>query len=115
MKTLSTCWTSDGGAFGVATSLKVLLVETFLGQAVEGLPAGRLGAGGELEGGCRAHAAATNFVLAIGGCLMFVGLAACSGLRWLALLCNCRCNVGQRRRAALAATTRWDDLACSGL
>jgi len=75
----------------------------------------RLGAGGELKGGCRAHAAATNVVLATGGCLMFVGLAACNGLRRLALLCSCQCGVGQRRRAALAATTRWDDLACSGL
>jgi hypothetical protein len=77
--------------------------------------AGRLGASGELDGGCRAHAAATNVVLAIGGCLMFVGLAACSGLWRLALLCNCQCGVGQHRRAALAATTRWDDLTCSGL
>ena len=77
--------------------------------------AGRLDAGGELEGGCRAHAAATNVVLATGGCLMFVGLAACSGLRWLALLCSCQCDVGQHWRMALAATTRWDDLTCSGL
>jgi hypothetical protein len=38
VKTLSTCWTSDGGAFGVATLLKALLVETLLGQAAEGLP-----------------------------------------------------------------------------
>ena len=77
--------------------------------------AGRLSAGGELEGGCRAYAAATNVVLATGGCLMFVGWAACSGLRRLALLCSCQCGVGQRRRAALAASTRWDDLTCSGL
>jgi hypothetical protein len=77
--------------------------------------AGRLDAGGELEGGCRAHEAATNVVLAAGGCLMFVGLAACSGLRRLALLCSCRCGVGQHRSAAHAATTRWGDLTCSGL
>ena len=38
MKALSTCWTSDGGAFGVVTFLKASLVETLLSQAVEGLP-----------------------------------------------------------------------------
>ena len=84
------------------------------GRAATGV-AGRLGVGGELEGGCRAHAAATNVVLATGGCLMFVGLAACSGLRRLALLCSCRCGAGQRRSVVLAATTRWGDLTCSGL
>jgi len=84
------------------------------GRTATGM-AGRLGASDKLDGGSRAHAAATNVVLAIGGCLMFVGLAACSGLRRLALLCNCQCGMGQRRRAALAATTRWDDLTCSGL
>ena len=85
------------------------------GGGLAGGLVGRLGAGGELEGGCRAYAAATNVVLATEGCLMFVGLAAYSGLRRLALLCSCRCSVGQRRRAALTATTRWDDLTCSGL
>ena len=38
MKALSTCWTSDGGAFGGVTFLKASLVETLLSQAVEGLP-----------------------------------------------------------------------------
>ena len=36
VKALSTCWTRDGGAFGVVTFLKASLVETLLGQAVEG-------------------------------------------------------------------------------
>ena len=44
MKTLSTCWMRDGGAFGIATLLKAFLVETLLDQAVEGLsPAWRGG------------------------------------------------------------------------
>ena len=38
MKTLSTCWTGDGGAFGVVTFLEASLVETHLDQMVEGLP-----------------------------------------------------------------------------
>ena len=46
-------------------------------------------------------------------CLSVV--AACSGLRRLALLGNGQCGVGLRRRTALAASTSWDDLACSGL
>jgi hypothetical protein len=31
VKALSTCWTSDGSAFGVVTFLKVSFVETLLG------------------------------------------------------------------------------------
>jgi len=42
-------------------------------------------------------------------------LAACSGLRRLALLGNCWFGVELRQKIALAATTLWDDLACSGL
>ena len=38
VKVLSTCWTSDGGAFSIVTFLKASLVETLLGQAVEGFP-----------------------------------------------------------------------------
>jgi hypothetical protein len=99
------------------------LVEGVVGGDISRLGGGRtatgvavrLGAGGELKGGCRAHAAATNVVLATGGCLIFVRLAACSRLQRLALLCSCQCGVGQRRMAALAATTRWDDLTCSRL
>jgi len=42
-------------------------------------------------------------------------LAACSGLRRLALLGNCQCGVGLRQMAALAAPSSCDGLACSGL
>ena len=35
---LSTCWTSDGGALGVVTSLEASLVETHLGQFMEDSP-----------------------------------------------------------------------------
>jgi len=42
-------------------------------------------------------------------------LAACSGPRRLALLGNCQCGVGLRRRTALAASAAWDDLAGRGL
>ena len=38
VKTLSTCWTGDGGAFGVVTFLEASLVETHLSQMMEGLP-----------------------------------------------------------------------------
>ena len=38
VKTLSTCWTGDGGAIGVVTFLEVSLVETHLGLTVEVLP-----------------------------------------------------------------------------
>ena len=38
VKTLSTCWTGDGGAIGVVTFLEASLLETHLSQTVEGLP-----------------------------------------------------------------------------
>ena len=42
-------------------------------------------------------------------------MAACSGLRRLALSGNGQCGVGLRRRTALAATASFDNWACSGL
>ena len=38
VKTLSTCWTGDGGAIGVVTFLEASPVETHLGLTVEVLP-----------------------------------------------------------------------------
>ena len=83
-------------------------------KATDGL-AGRLGAGGELEGGCLAHAAETKIILAAGIVTWMLDLAACSGLQRLTLLGNCQCGVGLRRKAVLAAPSPWDDLVCSGL
>jgi hypothetical protein len=45
----------------------------------------------------------------------FVGVAAGSGLRRLALLGNRQCSAGHRRETALATSVVWDDLACNGL
>jgi len=83
---MSTCWTSDDGAIGVVTFLEASGDPSRLdGGRLAGCLAGRLGAGGELEGGCRAHAAATNIMLAAGGCHLDVGFgrlqrAATSGV-----------------------------------
>jgi hypothetical protein len=70
VKTLSTYWTGGGGALGIVTFLEASLVETHLGQMVEGLPVAWQGGSlqsGELEGGCRAHAAVIKILLAAGG------------------------------------------------
>lgn len=47
----------------------------------------RLGANGELEGGCRAQATVTEIMLAVGGCRMDVGVGclqrtAAVGVAW---------------------------------
>ena len=117
MKALSTCWTSDGGAFGVVTFLKAhwwRYISARRWKATGGL-AGRLGVGDELEGGCLAHAAAIKIILAAGVVTWMLDLAACSGLRRLTLLENCQCSVGLRRKAVHAAPSSWDDLVCSRL
>ena len=118
VKTLSTCWTGDGGAICVVTFLEASPVETHLGLTVEVLPvAWRDGL---------VQVASLNGVANLvrwrpkscwwpGGVTWMLVLAACSGLRRLALLGNCQCGVGLRRRAALAAPISWDGLACSGL
>ena len=118
VKTLSTCGTSDGGAIGVATFLEASLVETHLGQFMEDSPVAWHGCtvqSGKLKGGCRAQAVATEIMLVAGVVAWMLVLAACSRLRRLALLGNCRIVVELRQKTALAATTLWDDLACSGL
>ena len=77
--------------------------------------AGRLGASGELEGVAELMRRRPTSCWRPGVASCFVGLTTCSGQRWLALLFSCQCSAGQRRRAALVAMTRWDDMACSGL
>ena len=77
--------------------------------------AGRLGAGGELKGVAELMRRRPTSCWRPEVASCFVGLTACSGQRWLALLFSCQCSAGQRRRAALVATTRWGDLTCSGL
>jgi len=117
VKALSTCWTSDGGAFGVVTFLKAhwwRYISARRWKATGGL-AGRLGAGGEFEGGCLAHAAETKIILTVGVVTWMLDLAACSRLWRLTLLGKCQCGVGLRRKAALAAPSSWDGLVCSGL
>ena len=49
------------------------------------------------------------------GLSYFVVVAADSGLRWLVLLGNRQCGVGQRWEMVLAASALWDELACTGL
>jgi len=71
-------------------------------------------ADGWLEGGCSAFVAAAKFTPAGRGLRTGVALAARSGPQRLALLGNCQCGVGLRRRTALAASTPWEDLVCSG-
>ena len=70
------------------------------GGGLAGGLAGRLGAGGELEGVADLVRRRPKSCWWPGVVTWMLVLAACSGLR---------------RRAALAAPTSWDDLACSGL
>jgi hypothetical protein len=71
---------------------------------------------GEFDGACQAYVKAFAVVVAARGCRIFVGLAVCSGMRRLALLSGgCYCGVGLCQKRTLAASTTWDDQACSGL
>jgi len=104
--------------FWRATLLKALLMETLLGQAAEGLPLAWRGGSvqvASLMGVVELMRRRPTSCWRPGVASCFVGLTACSGQRWLALLFSCQCSAGQRRRAALVAMTMWDDLACSGL
>ena len=118
VKTLSTRGTSDGGAIGVVTFLEASLVETHLGLTVEVLPVawqGGLVQVASLKGVAELVRRRPKSCWRPGVVTWMLVLAACSGLRRLALLDNCQCGVGLHRRAALAAPISWDGLACSGL
>ena len=85
------------------------------GGGLAGGLVGRLGAGGELEGVADLVRQRPKSCWWPGVVKWMLVLAACSGLRWLALLGNCQCGVGLRHEAVLAKPSSWDDLACSGL
>lgn len=114
------CPPLDGGAFGGVTSLEASFAETHLSlwlcrcRRGQGWPLPVVRQGGWCRRLARRglpspHGGGQNYARSQGSSLGCRFLAACSGPRRLALLGNCQCGVGLRRRTALAATTSWED------
>ena len=125
VKTLSSSWTDDGGAFGVVPFLEASSLET---QLCYGIPsddgswkapfgggAARSCAGWRASWGLQSSRSRVRTSDGSQRLSHFVGVAAGSGLWWLALLDNCQCCAGQCQATTLAASTSCDDLACRGL
>ena len=108
----------NGDAIGIVTFLEASLVETYLGQTVEGLAGAWWGGSVQVvssKGVAELMQRRPNSCWQPGVVTWMLVLVACSGLRRLALLGSYQCGVGLRRRAALATPTSWDGLACSRL
>ena len=91
VKTLSTCWTGDGGAIGVVTFLEASLVDAHLGLTVEVLPVAWRG--GLVQVASRKGVAdlvqrRPKSCWWPRGVTWMLVLAACSGLRRVAQPCS---------------------------